>query len=124
MNMRKTKELLIDFGRKAKPVPQLTLNGEVVERVSSYEYLGTTIDSGLTFNNNTQTIFKKCLQWYLDIAPPILRSFYLCYTESLLTFFFLAWYEGSQRLTSQAAEGDHLGVQALRGAVLNPLAGL
>ena len=102
INVRKTKELLIDFRRKVDPVPQLTLNREAVERVSSYKYLGTIIDSRLTFNDNTQTIFKKCQQWIyvlrrlrlLGIAPPILRSFYVCHIESLITFSLLAWYQG------------------------------
>ena len=74
----------------------------MVERVSSYKYLGTTIDSGLTFNDNTQAIFSKCQQRtyllrrlkYMDVASPILRSFYICHIESLLTFSFLAWYGG------------------------------
>lgn len=73
----------------------LTHNREAVERVNSYKYLMTTIDSELTLNNNTQTIFKKCQQWInllrrlrcLDVAPPILCSFYMCYIESLLTFY-------------------------------------
>eukprot|EP00064_Thunnus_orientalis_P023399 superscaffoldBa00008807_g23638 len=100
--MRKTKELLIDFQRKADPVQQLTLSGEVVERVSNYKYLGTTISSGLTFNDSTQSIFKKCQQRmyllrrlsHLDVAPPILRSFNILHIESLLASSFLVWYEG------------------------------
>ena len=80
LNVKKTKELLISSRRRddLDPVPQLTLGGEVVERVSSYKYLGTTIDSGLTFNDNTQAIFAKCQQRtyllrrlrYMDVAPP------------------------------------------------------
>ena len=30
----------------------------------------------------------------MDIAPPILHSFYICHVEGLLTFSFLAWYGG------------------------------
>ena len=81
LNVKKTKELLISPRRKdddLDPVPQLTLGGELVERVSSYKYLGTTIDSGLTFNDSTQAIFAKCQQRtyllrrlrYMDVAPP------------------------------------------------------
>ena len=73
-----------------------------MERVDSYKYLGTIIDSGLTFNENTQSIFTRCQQrTYLlrrlrrmEVAPPILRNFYICHIESLLTFSFLAWYGG------------------------------
>ena len=102
LNVKKTKELLISPQRRDDddPILQLTLGGEMVERVGSYKYLGTTIDSGLTFNDNTQAIFTKCQQRtyllrrlrYMDVATPILRSFYICHIESLLTFSFLAWY--------------------------------
>lgn len=53
INVRMMKELLIDFLRKADPVPQTTLNRDAVERVNSNKYLGTIINSGLTFNDNT-----------------------------------------------------------------------
>ena len=64
LNVKKTKELLISprWRDDVDPVPQLTLSGEVVERVGSYKYLGTIIDSGLTFNDNTQAIYSKCQQ--------------------------------------------------------------
>ena len=102
INVKKTKELLIDFRRKADPVPQLTLNNEVVERVDNYKYLGTIIDNGLNFNKNTDSIYKKCHQRTyllrrlrnLDVTSRILRNFYSCHIESLLTFTFLAWYGG------------------------------
>ncbi len=46
INMRKTKELLIDFRRKAEPVPSLVLNEEIVERVSSYKTSGPSSIAG------------------------------------------------------------------------------
>lgn len=45
INVRKTKELLIDLWRKAAPAPQLTINTEDLDRVSSYTCLRTAIDS-------------------------------------------------------------------------------
>eukprot|EP00064_Thunnus_orientalis_P017815 superscaffoldBa00003888_g17901 len=139
INMRKTKEPLIDFQRKADPVPQLTLNGEAVERVSSYKYLGTIINSDLFFNNNTQTIFKKCQQWiylvrrlrHLNAVPPILRSFYICHIESLLTLSFLAWYEGLSETNKSKLRTNKSKLRRVitlgskpSGAMLNPPAAL
>ncbi|XP_070182906.1 uncharacterized protein [Littorina saxatilis] len=53
LNVSKTKELIVDFRRKKIPITSLTINGEVVEQVESFKFLGTTITSSLSWETNT-----------------------------------------------------------------------
>ena len=74
----------------------------VVERVSIYRYLGTLIDDKLTFQQNTDAVYKKCQQRMyllrklrsLNIRPDILKAFYSSHIESVVTFSFLSWFGG------------------------------
>jgi len=60
LNVRKTKELIIDFRKSPNEIPALFINDSKVERVEEYKYLGTVLDNKLTFNANTTLIHKKC----------------------------------------------------------------
>ena len=102
LNVKKTKEMIIDFRRKPDAIPDLYINGAKVERVDEYKYLGTILDNKLTFSANTQAIYKKCqsriyfLQKLrsLKVNAWILSNFYRCYIESVATFGFLCWLTG------------------------------
>jgi len=94
--------MIVDFRRKPNNIPDLFINGEKVERVNEYKYLGTIVDNKLTFNSNTQAIHKKCqsrlycLQKLrsLHVRQSILCTFYRCFIESVLTFGFVCWFGG------------------------------
>ena len=100
LNVKKTKELLIDFRTNQIPVPELLIDGSVVERVTEYKYLGTILDYKLNFDANTNSINKKCqsriycLQKLrkLNVDKVILQNFYRAFIESVLTFGFICWY--------------------------------
>ena len=102
LNVRKTKELVIDFRRDPPEIPDLFIDGIKVERVTHYKYLGTIIDHKLNFNDNTQAIFKKCQSRIycmqklrsIGVNSFILQNFYRCFIKSILTFGFLIWYSG------------------------------
>ncbi|XP_077981372.1 uncharacterized protein LOC144436447 [Glandiceps talaboti] len=102
LNTKKTKEMVIDFSRSRREVKALEINSEVVERVSIYRYLGTLIDDKLTFQQNTDAVYKKCQQRMyllrklrsLNIRPDILKAFYSSHIESVVTFSFLSWFGG------------------------------
>lgn len=49
LNTSKTKELIIDLRRRDGNPTKTLIKGETVECVDSYRYLGTVIDSKLTF---------------------------------------------------------------------------
>ena len=102
LNVKKTKEMVVDFRKSGGTIPDLCIGGEVVERVENYKYLGTVIDNKMKFDDNTDYVYKKCqsrlfcLQKLrsLNVNQDILCSFYRCFLESVLTFGFLAWYGG------------------------------
>ena len=102
LNVRKTKELVIDFRKNATVPPNLFIDGMKVERVDQYKYLGTIIDNKLNFNANTSAIHKKCqsrlycLQKLrsIQVKQKVLSMFYRCFLESVLTFGFLCWFGG------------------------------
>ena len=60
LNVSKTKELIIDFRKNKSVICPVVINGDVVEVVSNYKYLGTVIDNKLNFSDNTDRIYKKC----------------------------------------------------------------
>jgi hypothetical protein len=102
LNVKKTKEMLIDFRKNPAPIPDLLIDGVKVERVDEYRYLGTVLDSSLNFTANTNLINKKCqsriycLQKLrsLQVTSKVLQGFYRCFIESVLTFSFICWYGG------------------------------
>lgn len=65
--MNKTKESVIsrnklDFIEGLEP---LILDGLQIETVGSFKYLGTFIDSKLTFAGNVEYVFTKAIQNYI-----------------------------------------------------------
>ncbi len=55
----KTKDMIIDF-RKNDPMHKVTyIKGQTVESVQSYKYLGTIIDSKLSFEANCEAVCRK-----------------------------------------------------------------
>ena len=62
LNGKKNKEVIIDFREKYINDPEsIIIEGETVERVSEYKYLGIVIDGELKSNVNTNVVMKKML---------------------------------------------------------------
>ncbi|KAF7668648.1 hypothetical protein LDENG_00299480, partial [Lucifuga dentata] len=61
LNISKTKDVFIDFRRASFLLtpPQTLLNGQAVQSVKTYKYLGTIIDDKLNIDGNTDLICKK-----------------------------------------------------------------
>uniref|UniRef100_A0A1A8LS20 Reverse transcriptase domain-containing protein n=3 Tax=Nothobranchius TaxID=28779 RepID=A0A1A8LS20_9TELE len=102
LNVKKTKDMIIDFRRSAPPhLGSSIIHGEVVEVVEEYRYLGSWIDNKLRFVTNTDSIFKRAQQRiyllrklnYFNVNKRILCNFYSCFIESILTFSFVCWYK-------------------------------
>ncbi|KAI4885845.1 hypothetical protein NFI96_009787, partial [Prochilodus magdalenae] len=87
LNVNKTKELIVSF--KA-----------AVERVSSFKFLGVHITEELTWTEQTTRVVKKAQQHLFFLRrlrrfgmdPRILRTFYTCTVESILTGSITTWY--------------------------------
>ena len=75
IKVNKTKELVIDFRKRGTPIPEVTINGLPIERVSEYKYLGTVIDDKLEFDKNTNcTTSKLRHQWNFLESSTLLVS--------------------------------------------------
>jgi hypothetical protein len=103
LNVTKTKELIIDFRAKKTPHSPLVINGENVEVVNSFKFLGTTIADTLKWENNISLAVKKAQQRLhflrqlkrFGVSQPILAQFYRAVVESVLTFSVTVWYGGA-----------------------------
>ena len=92
--------MIIDFRTSGTAPEPLVIGGQEVSRVESYTYLGTVIDSKLSFSKNTDNIYSKAQsRLYMlrklrsfGVDKKVLKMFYFSFIESLLTFSFLAWF--------------------------------
>ena len=101
LNVKKTKEMIIDFRTAKRHVPDpIIIDNEPIERVSKYKYLGFIIDDKLKGDANTDMVYKKCNQRLhfarvlrnLHVDATILNLFYKSTLESILCFSISTWY--------------------------------
>ncbi len=100
LNVKKTKEIVVDFRRVHTQHGPLTINGATVERVSSTKFLGVHITEDLTWTNNSAALAKKAQQHLYFLrklrrarAPAsIMCTFYRGTIESILTSCITVWY--------------------------------
>ncbi len=93
LNIDKTKELVVDYRRQSREHTPITIDKTPVERVSSFKFLGVHITEDLTWSAHTDAVLKKAHQRLFFLrrlrkfgtSPRILRSFYTCTVESILT---------------------------------------
>ncbi len=99
----KTKELVVDFRRQSREHTPITIDKTPVERVNSFKFLGVHITEDLTWSAHTDAVLKKAHQriFFLrrlrkfGMSPSILRSFYTCTVESILTGCITTWFGNS-----------------------------
>ncbi len=109
VNAKKTKDMVIDFSKSKVIVPPSNINGEEIERVTTYKYLGVEIDSQLKFNDLAMSKYRKLQQRlfflrrlsYFRIDRRILQMFYKTVLQSVLTFGLLCTF-GNMRAQDQA----------------------
>lgn len=93
LNTNKTKELIMDFRRKADTHSPFHINGAAVERATSFKFLGIRISQDLNWSTNCSYLVKKAHQrlFFLrtlkktHLSSDILVNFYRCTIESILT---------------------------------------
>ncbi len=103
LNIDKTKGLVVDFRRQSREHTPITIDKTPVERVNSFKFLGVHITEDLTWSTHTDAVLKKSHQrlFFLrrlrkfGMSPSILRSFYTCTVESILTGCITAWFGNS-----------------------------
>ena len=62
INAKKTKEILIDFAKKPAPIPELIINGQKIERVTSSKLLGVVISDNLSWGEHINYIVGRATQ--------------------------------------------------------------
>ncbi len=103
LNIDKTKELVVDYRRQSREHTPITIDKTPVKRVSSFKFLGVHITEDLTWSAHTDAVLKKAHQRLFFLrrlrkfgtSPRILRSFYTCTVESILTGCITAWFGNS-----------------------------
>jgi hypothetical protein len=123
LNVKKTKEMIIDFRRVQVQHAPLYINNEMVEVVKDYKYLGTIIDDKFNFNANANAVFKKCQSRLyfvrqlskLHIDNTILDLFYTATIQSVISFSLTCWFgscsvESKNKLTKIVKNCKKLGV--------------
>ncbi|KAK1789943.1 hypothetical protein P4O66_002213 [Electrophorus voltai] len=113
LNVSKTKELIVDCSKKQERHYQpVRISGTTVERVDSFRYLGVHISQDLFWSRHTNSLAKKARQrlYHLrrlrDFRLPskVLRNFYTCTIESILTGNITVWFGNSTKQDRQALQ--------------------
>ncbi|KAI4883208.1 hypothetical protein NFI96_007672 [Prochilodus magdalenae] len=100
INIKKTKEMIVDFRRGRHAHLPLHVGGSAVEVVSSYRYLGVHLSNNLTWSNNTSSLVRKAHQrlYFLrrlrraGLGSSVLTSFYRCVVGSVLCSSINVWH--------------------------------
>ena len=101
LNVKKTKEIIVDFRRNKHPITPIHINNEIVEQIFNFKFLGTTVTSDLTWSVNCSQILKKAKQrmYFLrqlksyNVNSTILQNFYRSIIESILTSSITVWFD-------------------------------
>lgn len=86
--------MTVDFRKDQPPSGPIVINGEAVEEIDSFKYLGVIIDKKLTFTEHVTAVHKKCQQRLhvlrrlrsFQVDPQLLLFLYRSIIESLLTY--------------------------------------
>jgi hypothetical protein len=122
----KTKELIVDYRkRRAKQVP-ININLAVVERVESLKFLGVNIPKEPSWSKHTKTVVKRARQSLFPLRRlkifgmglQILKRFYNCTIESILTDCITAWYGNCSASDRKALQRVVRTAQCITGAKL------
>ena len=105
LNVTKTKEILINFRKQPPAVLAITMDGEIVERVEKYKYLGNILDNELKSDGTVLRVHRKCHYGIYclirlintDINSKIPALYHQSCVESLVTSCLICWY-GSANL--------------------------
>lgn len=104
LNVNKTKELCFGSQKVQDPADSrfqpLSLNGQQVEQVDSFKYLGTIMDKSLNFNDHIECIYKNAQQRLFllrqlksfEVSACVLTRVYQSLIESVLTFNIVSWF--------------------------------
>ena len=99
-NVIKTKEMIVDSRKRRTEHPPILIDRAVVEQVENFKFLSVHITNKLSWSKHTKTAMKRARQRLFPLrrlkrfgmGPEILRRFYSCNIESILSGCITAWY--------------------------------
>lgn len=105
LNVKKTKEMVIDFRRNSTTKKPIHIKDEIVESVNKYKYLGMIIDSKLSGEENSQYVYLKAVKrvhflnilYNLKVTNSILTLFYKSVIESVLRFNIVSYFGNAKQ---------------------------
>lgn len=129
LNISKTKELILDFRRNKDAPAPLYINGERVEQVSSFKFLGVHISADLSWSTNTSALVKKAQQrlHFLRVLKKeqldssLLVTFYRSTIESLLTYAVSVWHSSCTEADRKRLQRVTKTAQKIIGCPLPPI---
>jgi hypothetical protein len=100
LNVTKTKEVIVDYRKRSTEHAPILIDRAVVEQVEIFKFLGVHIYNKLEWSKHTNTAVKRAQQSLCPLkklkrfgmGPKILKRFYSCKIESILTSCITAWY--------------------------------
>jgi hypothetical protein len=99
LNMIKTKEIIVDYRKRRTEHTPILIDRAGVEQVESFKFLGVHIPNKLTRSKHTKIFVKRARQNLFPLrrlkrfgmGPQILKRFYSCTIQSILTGCITAW---------------------------------
>ena len=124
--MIKTKDTIVDYRNRRTEHAPILIDGAVVEQVESFKFLGVRITNELSWSEHTKTVVKRAQQnifplWRLKrfgIGPQVLKRFYSCTIESILTGCITTWYGNCSASERKALQRVVQMAQYITGAKL------
>ena len=112
LNTSKTKEMIVDFRKNPSPKDPLVINGQAIEAVECFKFLGTIISEDFSWNSNADSIIGRAQQrlFFLrqlkkfGLSKTVLLQFYRCVVESILSFSICVWFGSTTQLQKDRLE--------------------
>ena len=129
LNTTKTKELILDYRRQSAVPAPLYINGDCVEKVHTFKFLGANLSDDLSWSVNTSETVKKAQQrlHFLrvlrknNLECKLMVAFYRTTIESVLTYCISAWYSGCTAADKRALQRVINTAQKITGCSLPSL---
>ena len=110
--MGKTKTFIVDYRKQRVKHATIHIDEAVAERVVSCKFLSVHIAKDLSWSKHTNTVVKRARQHLFPIRrlkrfvmdPQILKMFYSCTIESILTGCITAWHGNCLASDSKALQ--------------------
>lgn len=99
LNVKKTKEMVIDFRKENCCHETIEIDNEAVERVKEYKYLGVTIDEKMDWSGHSNNVISKMKVrlhfmrklYSIGLDHAILTIFFHSCVTSVLSYCIAAW---------------------------------